>query len=145
MARWLSGVRGAALMVPIWMVGWGLGFGGLAEAFVDPDGKTLDIWPAEMAIPGFFGGIIFGALLLVFESRRGFDQAPLVRMSAWGVVSGLVLAVLTIATDGPIPLDLTAAEMLGLGAGLGLVAGFGSGIFFRGAATLLTPSPRRAS
>jgi hypothetical protein len=136
MTRWLGGPRGAAFVVLLWVVGWGLGFGGLTELFIDPDGETHDIWPAELAIPGFVGGILFAAALLVVERRR-FEDVPLVRFTGWGVVSGLALGVLSQTTGGPIPLSLTWPEMMGLAAGLGAVAGFGTGVFFR----LITHQP----
>jgi hypothetical protein len=129
--KWLSGLRGAIFTVVLWVVGWALGFGGLAEMFVDPHGETLDIWPAEMAIPGFFAGVMFAALLLIAEGRRRLDEVPLVRWTIWGVVAGPVLGVVSITTDGPIPLSLTSAEMLGLATGLCAVAAIGSAVFFR--------------
>ena len=129
--KWLSGPRGAVFMILLWVVGWGLGFGGLAEMFVDPDGETLDLWPAEMAIPGFVAGVLFAATLWIAEGRRRFDQVPLTRFTAWGVVTGLVLGVLSTTTDGPIPLSLTSIEMLGLSTGLCAVAAIGSAVFFR--------------
>jgi hypothetical protein len=131
MTKWLSGIRGTIFMILLWVVGWGLGFGGIAEMFVDPDGETLDIWPAEMTIPGFFAGILFAALVWLAEGGRRFDQVPLVRFTTWGVVTGLALGVVSITTDGPIPLSLTAAEMLGLATGLCAVAAVGSAVFFR--------------
>src|SRR5688572_23677915 len=41
MNKWMSGVRGSILMIALWVVGWGLGFGGIME-LVDPDGKIQD-------------------------------------------------------------------------------------------------------
>ena len=143
MTKWLGGTRGALLIVVLWVVGWGVGFGGLAELLVDPDGETLDMWPAEMAIPGFIGGIIFAIFVRASEGKRRFDAVPLMRFTLWGAVTGAILAVLSIASDGPIPLDVSAAEMIGVGTGLSAVAGFGTGIFFRlvtGNLTLGLPS-----
>ena len=131
MSQWLTGIRGIVLVVLIWTVGWGLGFGGLAELLVDPSGEILDIWPAEMAIPGFIGGLVFAGLLRLLEGQRRFDEVSLARFTIWGVVTGLVLGVLSTATGGPIPLSLTAAEMIGLATGLGAVAGIGSAVFFQ--------------
>ena len=131
MTKWLNGTRGMVLVILLWTIGWGLGFGGLAELFVDPSGEILDIWPFELAIPGFVGGVLFAALLRVGEGRRRFDEVSLVRFTVWGVVAGLALGVLSIATDGPIPLDLTAAEMAGLATALGAVAAIGTAVFFR--------------
>src|SRR5688572_1236022 len=137
MTKWLGGARSTVLMILLWTVGWGLGFGGLAEVFVDPDGEIQDIWPAEMAIPGFVGGVVFGGLLRIGEGGRRFDEVPLARFTIWGVMTGLVLGVLSASTGGPIPLSLTAAEMIGLATTLGAVAAIGSAVFFR----LLTQGP----
>jgi peptidoglycan/LPS O-acetylase OafA/YrhL len=131
MTKWLSGPRGAVFTIVLWVVGWALGFGGLAEMFVDPDGETLDVWPAEMAIPGFFAGLMFAALLLLVEGRRRFDEVPLIRFTIWGGVTGLTLGVVSITTDGPIPLSLTSAEMLSLATALCVVAAIGTSVFFR--------------
>jgi hypothetical protein len=128
---WFSGMRGAAALLLVWTVGWGLGFGGLAEVFVDPDGKVLDIWPAEMAIPGFVGGVVFAILVSLAEWRRPFAEITLPRFTFWGVLSGLALGILTATTGGPIPLELTDRQLIGLGAALGAVAGLGSATFFR--------------
>jgi hypothetical protein len=142
MKQWLSGTRGAILLIAMWTIGWGLGFGGLAELFVDPDGEIQDIWPAELAIPGFVGGVVLVLLLQIGERRRRLDEVSLTRFSLWGAATGLVLGVLSTTTGGPIPLSLTALEMIGLATGLGTVAGFGSAVFFQ----LVTrdPSPTAA-
>jgi len=58
MKKWMSGVRGAIVMVALWVIGWGFGFGGIME-LVDPDGKIQDVWPTLLAVPGFIGGIVF--------------------------------------------------------------------------------------
>jgi hypothetical protein len=131
MAKWLSGTRGAVSLILLWTVGWGLGFGGLAEVFVDPSGDVLDLWPMEMAIPGFIGGAVFACLLRLGEDRRHFDEVSLARFTLWGVLTGLVVGVLSIATGGPIPLSLTTAELLGVATTLGAVAAIGSAVFFR--------------
>ncbi len=89
-----SGRRGTVAMILLWIVGWGLGFGGLIEAFVDPSGAIGDIWLTAMAIPGFIGGAVFSALLRIAEGRRSFDEVSLARFATWGVVTGLVLGVL---------------------------------------------------
>ena len=43
MKKWFSGIRGTVVMILLWTVGWGLGFGGLIELFVDPSGDIVDI------------------------------------------------------------------------------------------------------
>ena len=129
MKKWMSGIRGAILVTVLWIVGWGLGFGGIME-LVDPDGKIQDVWPTLLAIPGFIGGVVFSALLLIAERGRSFDQVSLVRFAIWGAVAGIVLGVLTIPAEvGDV--SPGAAGMIGIGTALGAVAGFGSGVFFR--------------
>ncbi len=41
---------------------------------------------------GFVTGIIFSAMLVGFEGRRGFEGTSLPRFAAWGAVSGLLLS-----------------------------------------------------
>jgi hypothetical protein len=129
MKKWMSGIRGAVLMVVLWVIGWGLGFGGIME-LVDPEGKIQDVWPTLLAIPGFIGGVLFSLLLLIAERRRSFDEISVVRFALWGVVTGLVLGVLTIPAEvGDV--SPGAAGMIGIAAVLGVVAAIGSAIFFR--------------
>ena len=130
MKKWLSGIRGTAVMILVWIVGWGLGFGGLIEAFIDPDGKILDIWPTFLAIPGFIGGTVFSALLAIAERGRSFDEVSFGRFAVWGVLTGLVIGVLTIpAKVGDV--SPGAAGMIGIAIALSLVAAIGSAVFFR--------------
>jgi hypothetical protein len=159
MKKWLTGTRGTVVMILTWTVGWGLGFAGLIEAFVDPHGEFLDVWPTAMAIPGFLGGVVFSALLRIAEGRRSFDEASLARAAAWGGVTGLLLAV--IAATGVaglisrvishVALGLAAAFGAGsdnlrgpaaivIMAGLSAVAGVGSSVFFRLVARRQTPA-----
>ena len=130
MNKWMSGIRGAVLMILLWIVGWGLGFGGIMEAFIDPDGKIGDVWPTALAIPGFIGGIVFSALLLIAERRRSFNEVPLFRFALWGAATGIVLGLLTIPAEvGDV--SPGGAGMTGIATALGIVAGIGSGIFCR--------------
>lgn len=130
MKKWMSGIRGAVLMTVLWIIGWGLGFGGIMEAFIDPDGKIGDVWPTALAIPGFIGGIVFSALLLIVERSSSFDEVPLVRFALWGAVTGIVLGLLTIPAEvGDV--SPGAAGMIGIATALGIVAAIGSSVFFR--------------
>ena len=86
MRKWLSGVRSTILMILIWTVGWGLGFGGLMELY-DSAGEIGDVWPTALAIPGFIGAAVFSALLRAAEGRRRFDEVSLVRFAASGSVA----------------------------------------------------------
>jgi len=138
MKKWLSGARGTIAMILTWTVGWGLGFGGLMELY-DPDGRIGDVWPTALAIPGFIGGVVFSALLWIVEGRRSFDEISLARFTAWGVVTGLVLGLLTIpAKVGDV--SPGALGMIGIATVLGTVAAIGSAIFFRLIARRQTPA-----
>lgn len=142
MKKWLSGIRGSLVMTLAWTVGWGLGFGGLIEAFVDPSGRFVDIWFTVMAIPGFIGGVVFSALLRIAEGRHSFDEVSLARFATWGVVTGLVLGVL-VALFLPgfaSAMTLTTAVMISIATALGAVAAIGSAVFFRLVARGQTPA-----
>jgi hypothetical protein len=130
MKKWMSGVRATVLMTVLWIVGWGLGFGGIMEAFIDPNGKIEDVWPVVLAIPGLIGGVLFSGLLWFAEGGRGFDEISIPRMGLWGVVTGVVIGLLTIpAKVGDV--SPGAAGMTAIAACLGLVAAVGSAVFFR--------------
>ena len=123
----MKGIRGAILLIVLWTIGWGLGFGGIME-LVDPDGKIQDVWLTMLAVPGFIGGIVFSALVGSIERGRTFDEISLARFAVWGVVTGLILGLLSIPAEvGDV--SPGAAGMIGLGAALGLVSGTGCGIF----------------
>jgi hypothetical protein len=141
MKKWLSGIRGMVLMILTWTVGWGLGFGGLIEAFVDPSGALVDIWFTAMAIPGLIGGVVFSALLRIAEGSRGFDEVALTRMATWGVVTGLALGgFFAVASRAATALSLAPAAMIGIATALGAVAAIGSAVFFRLVARGVSPS-----
>ncbi|MGH7711059.1 MAG: hypothetical protein ACREOG_07225 [Gemmatimonadaceae bacterium] len=139
MQRWLSGFRGTALMVLVWTVGWGVGFGGLIEAFVDPHGELVDIWPAAMGFSGAIGGAVLSTLIRFAERRRRFDEISIPRFTTWGVVTGLVLGVLAIAIgltsdiaiDTPLVRPVAPSVLIGIATGLGAVAAIGSAVLFR--------------
>ena len=115
MKKWLRRIRGALGMGLTWAVAWAIVGGGLMEGIVDPDGKILDMWPQTLAIPGFFGGIVFSMLLGLAEGRRRFEELSLPRFGALGAASGVVLGALAIAAGAApgVPLWLRAAVIIG--------------------------------
>ena len=129
MKKWMSGIRGAVLMIALWVVGWGLGFGGIME-LVDPDAKIQDVWPTLLAVPGLIGGILFSGMLAFGEGGRSFDEVSWLRFALWGAATGVVIGLLTIPAEvGDV--SPGAVGMIGIATVLGMVAGFGSGVFFR--------------
>ena len=58
--------------------------GGVMEAFVDPDGATLDMWPPTLGMAGFPGGAVFSMIIAIAARRRTFDELSLVRFGALG-------------------------------------------------------------
>lgn len=91
---WLRRIRGAAGMGLMWALGWAIVGGGVMEAFVDPHGEILDMWPQTLAIPGFLGGVVFSILLWMTEGHRRFDELSVHRFGALGAISGVLLGVL---------------------------------------------------
>ena len=148
MKKWLSGLRGALVMTLTWVGGWGVGYGGLMEAFVDPHGELVDIWPALMAFAGFIGGAVFCALLRISSGGRRLDEVSLARIATSGVVTGLILGVLAIATgltsdiaiDQPYQRSMAPTVMIGITTALSTVASIGSALFFRLLAKGETPA-----
>lgn len=129
MDKWMSGIRGAILVVVLWVIGWGLGFGGIAE-LLDPDGRVQDVWPTVMAVPGFVGGVLFAPLLTLASRGRTLGEISLIRFALWGAATGVILGLLTIPAEVG---DVSPgwAGMTGIFAALGTVAGLGTGVFFR--------------
>jgi hypothetical protein len=129
MEKWTAGKRGAILIVVLWVIGWGLGFGGIME-LVDTDGKVQDVWLTILAVPGLIGGIVFAAILTIAERGRALTQIPLSHFLLCGAITGITLGLLTIpAKVGDV--SPGAAGMIGIGILLGVVAGIGTGVFFR--------------
>ncbi len=87
MGKWLRRVRGAVGMGLIWAIGWAVIGGGVMELIVDPHGRILDMWPQTLAIPGFFGGVVFSAMLGMAERRRRFSELSVPRFGALGAVT----------------------------------------------------------
>src|SRR5688500_11230339 len=53
--------------------------------------KVFDAPLPAMAIPGFFAGLFFSAVLGIAGRRREFSDLSLPRFAAWGAVGGLLL------------------------------------------------------
>jgi len=89
MNRWGRRIRASIGMGLIWGAAW---FGaGLVLARVP--GFHSDLPFALLFAPlGFVTGIIFSAILVGIEGRRGFDRSSLPRFAGWGAASGLLIS-----------------------------------------------------
>ena len=88
-----------------WAVGWaGVGLLiGVASKLL----PGLPFWGAffnlfdaplpALAVPGFFGGVIFSTVLRIAGRNRRFDELSLPRFTAWGAVGGILLGLLPAA------------------------------------------------
>jgi len=95
MKGWLRRLKAAVGMGLTWAVGWGLvGFAIELVHNIWPNalGSAVDIWPAALALPAFFGGVAFSAVLGIVGRRRRFDELSLPRFAAWGAVGGLLVS-----------------------------------------------------
>ena len=89
MRKWLRRIRGATGMGFTWAAAWSAV--GLVPRWVF--GFNADVpFPLVFGVLGFMAGVIFSGLLMLTESRRGFDQMTLSRFAAWGAVGGLLLS-----------------------------------------------------
>lgn len=109
MQNWLRRIRGAFGMGLIWAIGWAVVGGGVMEAFVDPNGRILDMWPQTLGIAGFLGGAAFSIVFGIAAGRRRFDELSLVRFGAWGAVAGVAVGVFLMTTGAPVMIIAPAA------------------------------------
>ena len=99
MKKWLRRIRGALGMGLTWAVGWALvglliGVSSLLLPWLPWDSffELFDAPLPALAVPGFFGGVLFSAVLGIAGRRRRFDELSLPRFAAWGAVGGLLLS-----------------------------------------------------
>jgi len=100
MKRWQKRVRGALGLAVIWGgIGFLAGFGIeiIHNIWPNPIGRLVDIWPAALGLPGFFGALLFSAVVGVVGRRHRFHELSLPRFTAWGAVGGLLLSLLPAA------------------------------------------------
>jgi hypothetical protein len=140
MAGWLRGLRGALGMGFTWAVGWagiGLLIGVTSRLlpglpFWDAFFRVFDAPLPALAVPGFFGGVLFSTVLRITGRNHRFDELSLPRFTAWGAAGGFLLALLPAAlvavgmasTEGGTVWELTAAiitplTILGAGSAAG--------------------------
>ncbi len=100
MKEWLRRIRGALGMGLTWALGGflvGSGIEIIHNVWPTPLGSMVDIWPAALAYPAFFGGVVFSAVLGIAGRRRRFDELSLPTFAAWGAVGGLIVSLIPAA------------------------------------------------
>jgi hypothetical protein len=90
MPSWVKRVRGVALMGLVWGVAWAVVGGGIMEAFVDPHGEILDMWPQTLGIVGFVGGVAFSTVIGIAAGNRRFAELSFPQFALWGAVAGVL-------------------------------------------------------
>lgn len=100
MRTWPRRIRGALGMGLTWaLAGFlaGMGIELIHNIWPNPVGSAVDIWPAALAYPGFFGGVAFSTVLGIAGRRRRFDELSLPGVAAWGAVGGLLVSLIPAA------------------------------------------------
>jgi hypothetical protein len=100
MKQWLRRIRGAVGIGLTWGVSGflvGASIEMIHNVWPNTLGSRVDIWPAALAYPGFFGGVIFSTVLGIAGRRRRFDELSLPRFATWGAVGGLVVSLVPAA------------------------------------------------
>ena len=98
MRGWLRRVRGAIGMGLTWAFGWAvagllIGVSSLVLPGLPWDAlfEVFDAPLPALAVPGFFAGVFFSAVLGIVGRRRRFSELSLPRFAAWGALGGLLL------------------------------------------------------
>lgn len=104
MNKWLTRIRGAIGMGLTWAVGWAvtgvlIGVSSILlpglpwEVFFE----VFDAPLAALAVPGFFGGVVFSTVLGIAGRRHRFDELSLPRFAAWGALGGVLASLIPAA------------------------------------------------
>ena len=104
MKKWLRRIRGAVGMGLTWAVGWAfagmlIGVASTLLPFLPWDWffAVFDAPLPAMAVPGFFGGVFFSAVLGIAGRGRRFRELSLPQFAAWGAAGGLLLTLFPFA------------------------------------------------
>jgi hypothetical protein len=97
----LKRIRGALGTGLTWAVAWAVGGILIGVSSIVFPGRLWDIFfsifdaplPA-LAIPGFFGGVLFSIVLGIAARHRRFEELSLPRFAALGAVGGILLCIL---------------------------------------------------
>jgi hypothetical protein len=85
----------------VWGVTWAVIGGGIMEAFVDPHGEILDMWPQTLGVIGFVGGVVFSILLGLVAGRRRFAELSFAQFALLGVAAGVLQGAFAMTFGAP--------------------------------------------
>lgn len=104
MKKWLRRIRGAVGIGLTWAAGWAfagllIGVTSILLPFLPWHyfSDTFDAPLPALAIPGFFGGVLFSTVLGIAGRGRRFHDLSLPRFAAWGAAGGLLLTLFPFA------------------------------------------------
>lgn len=104
MTKWLKRVRGAVGMGLTWALAWGIGgvLIGVSSILLPnlPWEAFFEVFDAPLpalAVPGFFAGMFFSAVLGVAGRHRSFRDLSLPGFAAWGALGGVLVTLLPFA------------------------------------------------
>lgn len=97
--RWLRRLRGALGIGITWAVGWaitgiGIGVTSLFTPFLPWD-VFFDVFDAPLpalAVPGFFGGVLYAMIVGIAGRRQHFEDLTMARVARWGALGGFLLS-----------------------------------------------------
>lgn len=97
--RWLRRLRGALGTGLTWAFGWaltGIGIGVLSilTPFLPWDGffYYFDAPLPALAMPGFFGGVLYAIVVGIAGRTQRFDDLTMRRVATWGAIGGALLS-----------------------------------------------------
>ncbi len=89
MRKWLRRIGGAIGMGFTWAAAWAAA--GMVPRWLF--GFNTDVpFPVVFGLLGFVAGLIFAALLALFERRHALDEMTFSRFAGWGALSGFLLS-----------------------------------------------------
>jgi hypothetical protein len=104
MKSWLRRIRGAVGMGLTWAFGWAVAgvLIGVASILLPglPWAAFFEVFDAPLpalAVPGFFAGVFFSAVLGIVGRHRRFSELSLPRFAAWGAAGGVLLTLFPFA------------------------------------------------
>ena len=140
MKQWVSGLRGAVVIVLAWGGTWFFA-GGMIELIenVAPGffafGSRVDIWPFELAVPGVAGGMAFTVLVALSGHRGSFKQLSLAGAALWGALIGMLLGAWALAAGTSSALFpgvwMSGVVVTSFTTAVSICAALGSVFFFR--------------